>query len=1146
MEDENRPVGRPYELFGEVKQAGDQQYETADIPDYDFENLSPGQETARQSVPLRRKTDQQRREDQQAIEEDAPGVAEGLNTATQLEWVGRLMADQKTYPPDPDMVWTPEKVLEYGEGLPEEAFPFITEAQSDEEAAYRAEHYRRDMAREEEMAKMGFTGTGLRVGAAFLDPAAWGIGVAASSMFGPAGLVGTAANRLSRATRIVRGGTAAATGNVAVEAAIGANKPIWDEMNLLYAAGIGFGLGGGLSAISRNPSTQAEAGALRNASKGLKAESEAEIKKFYETSSYRPVDAPEASLDDAGAMRVSRYVPLKEGDDPIDNFYENLKADPSVAPRAGQAWARKVGGLKTSSMSMGLTSENPGVRALFKPLAEEGVGYTDRNAPVAISASERQRKRHGQVETEWMRGHSSNVNDWLKDQNPEGTWHPWQKDDMTRVFNEQVTDYVEGVRENVHPAVARQGEVMRKVMDDYRQDANQPMAYRQENGRPLKNFGTLEEDPFYVPHIHDLGKVRSIAEEVGTPNLETLVAESIKRGMKDTITDVQARRYGTNYLKTLRMLHTGMGGDPGRILASGDAEEIKRLIRDNSTSDSISDVEIGDLVDALTFGKKDREGGSSRGRQRTPLDMNTTLTLRKNPEKHPEGGSREVSIRELFNRDAHDLTMRYSRQMSGAIAMGRYKIPGLADGITSRGEWETLMDRVRAIGDHEKVPSERTNRELEEANQMYNAIMGIPNKRDMTPYGQATKYMRDWAFTRYMGQVGFAQLPEAGVATAGVGIKAMMKGMSSYRGLLRSTQDGTIADETIDEMELITGTGSEWLTSGQIQRFNDTTGTADTQLGSSKTRDRVESSIKSVKRGVFAGSGMATVNTVLKRATASGIANKFADAAINGKKPLGRNRLRSIGLTDAQADRILENLRNHADFKDGLTGRKLERLNIHKWDLAAEADFSEASFRYINRLVQENDLGQMRMWMTDPTAKTFLQFRTFIIAAHEKQLLHNLHMRDFQTFTTFAASSLMATLGYSAMTYMRSVGRSDQEEYLQRRMAPKELAKASFERSSWSALIPTAVDSFSPGTFGYSRSSGQDVSLWFGNPTADTIGGAGQALRTLATGQALDSQEDLRSLSTLLPFQNMNGVLQMSNIMIGSSGLPEDAPRDRD
>ena len=1129
MADQRQEPGQPYEAFGEVMFRGQDKFKDV-APDYTEPTV--GEEQARESVPIVKQTREEDIEQERVREESKPGLWEAANIASKQEWIPRLVLNgKKSHVPNPDYEMSTDGLLELSKGLPDDAMDYISKAESAEEASYLSDRYREDFDKETELGKLGYTGVGLRMGAALTDPAAWGIGAAASALVGPAGLVGTATVRLSKVARIARAGTAAAAGNLAIEAAISSQKPIYNNMNYLYAVGLGFTIGGGLAAISRNPSTQVEAEGLRRAGEGLKEASEAETRRMFTEATYTPVN----DLDSAGAMRISREIPLREGDEGIDDFLGAINTDPNVAPRSA------LNKVRFSSMNLGLSSKNPGVRAMFKPLAEEGVGYTDRGAAVSFSASEGQRLREQKVTTEWMRGYQPNFNKWLESQGTDGNWKPFYREEMASAFNRQVTDYVEGLTENVHPAISKQGDVMRKIFDDYRVDLNQPMAYRQQFGRPVKGFGTLENNPNYVPHEFDLGGMRKLVKEFGSPNMEYLLTKSIMDAGED-ISEEAAKKAGQAYLKTIRGLDAGMGMDTARILSSGDGEEIKAFLRNNADGDTMSEVDIEDIVDALTV-RKNTEGGPKYGKSRTPLNMDTKVSLRRNPEEFPEGGNREVSIRELFNRDAHDLVVRYNRRMSGSLSMARYRIPGLSDGVTSHGEWETLKNQVRDVGSREGVDPEVTNREVAEADLMYRAIMGVPNQADLTRWGESLKFFRDWSFLRFMGQVGFAQIPEVGVAASGLGLKSMFKGVPIFRGVMRDAQDGSLSHELVDELEILTGQGGDWLRAQQLNRFNDMTGTQDTVLGGSKWKDRLEMGMKKSKNIVFAGSGMAPINTLMKRSVANGIAQKFGMAAIGKGKLISKHRLRSIGLTDRQVDGILENIRTHAKFSDGLAGKKVQKMNIHKWDLASEADFSEAMFRYSNRIVQENDIGQFRMWMSHPVARMFLQFRSFIIGAHEKQLLHNLHMRDIQSFTTFASTTFLAAIGYTAMTYARSIGMSNQQEYLRKRLATSEVAKASFERSSWAALLPTAIDTVAPGTFTY-RSSGQATGAIFGNPTADTIESTHSFLDTILRGNAGDSQEDVKNILRLLPFQNLNGVTQGANLVLGELGLPEDSPRD--
>jgi hypothetical protein len=625
--------------------------------------------------------------------------------------------------------------------------------------------------------------------------------------------------------------------------------------------------------------------------------------------------------------------------------------------------------------------------------------------------------------------------------------------------------------------------------------------------------------------------------------VEDLFARSI-RNASDDITEEAARKAAKSYVKTIRNLRVGIGGDAGRILGSGDAEEIKKFLRDQS---DMASNEVEDVVDALTARKKGKGSGSSHGKSRTPLDMTTEMNLRYNPENMPQG-SRQVSIRELFNRDAHDLFTKYNRRMSGELAMARARVPGLFDGLVNNGEFETLKLRMREIGERKGQTPGEIEDDIAQADYLWRAVKGIPDQANMGRGGQFLRKVRDWNFMRVMGQVGFAQLPEIAVAATGMGLKASAKSVPGFRTLWRNMETGKIDNELVDELEMMTGFGGDWLRMQHVNRFDNPANAMDTPMGT-KAERAYENFTREGKRAVFAGSGMGAVNTFSQRFALAGVANRFDQMAQGGKR-LSTQRLRAMGLTDAKVESVLDNIRRHAEHKDGLSGKKLKKLNIKDWDAGTAADFEEAMFSYTRRLIQENDPGQFRPFMSNPIAQTILQFRTFIMGAHTKALLHNIHMRDFQAFATFVTSSMVGGLGYMAYTYSNAQGRSDKQRYLQERLTWENVAKASFERSSWAALMPTAIDTaampFTDPIFDF-RTTGQSTDILFGNPSSDLLDSVGQGIGALTKpmieGRA-PAQSEIQSGLRMLPFQNLHGVTQMINLLLGESGLPERPPRD--
>jgi hypothetical protein len=66
--------------------------------------------------------------------------------------------------------------------------------------------------------------------------------------------------------------------------------------------------------------------------------------------------------------------------------------------------------------------------------------------------------------------------------------------------------------------------------------------------------------------------------------------------------------------------------------------------------------------------------------------------------------------------------------------------------------------------------------------------------------------------------------------------------------------------------------------------------------------------------------------------------------------------------------------------------------------------------------------------------------------------------KDYHTYSAFMASMIGAVQFYAVQSYINSFGRSDQKQYLEKRLSPENLAKIGFLRSSWSSLIPGAID----------------------------------------------------------------------------------------
>lgn len=197
-------------------------------------------------------------------------------------------------------------------------------------------------------------------------------------------------------------------------------------------------------------------------------------------------------------------------------------------------------------------------------------------------------------------------------------------------------------------------------------------------------------------------------------------------------------------------------------------------------------------------------------------------------------------------------------------------------------------------------------------------------------------------------------------------------------------------------------------------------------------------------------------------------------------------------------------------------------------------------------LVQRNDIGALIPFMKYPLAKLVMQFRTFMVGAYAKDTLKNLHYRDAIAAKTLAFTTGLAGVSYVLQTRLAAVGRSDQHEFLEKRLSVDAIAKAAFARSGTSSVLPMLIDTarYSTGQdpwFAHTRTSGQVSNLFFGNPGTGLIDDATLATRALA-GLFEDrrwSQEEARAIARVMMFGNSLPIVMGMNALI--SDLPEDA-----
>jgi len=1039
----------------------------------------------------------------------APNLFELGGMAIQQEWViPNLFREKPDAAPDPTFEMTPEFMKELTQDIPEEYWDRFVETHSTQHGLQIRESLLQSMETDQKLADAGAWGVGLRIAAGMTDPVAWAAGAGITVATGGVGGAAFIGAKLGRAGMIAHGAATGMASTAIPEALIAANKPTYHQDEFLQAIGMGMVLGGAFGALARNPATRVEAREIETVGRNLER-------------------IASGKGSDAGAASAGVREALGQDTDELVRDLTEEATGTSFANKARWDLSARLKG-----------SSNKLVRAFGNVLVEDGT----RNAKgmTKFSVSEEGTKLARQAEVRWRAAFDTSFKAYAKRTGVKRQNFDRARDDFAR----QVTSFVRSRSplDDAPAEVAAAAGEFRSLMKHWRALASNPGMLDGTTRRAVRGFEKLADSEFYAPRIFDLGAVQNALAKYGHDALGRMVGKAMMEVNEDLGEDV-AMRFGRGYIDKLHSISAGELNVHARALSGDDMEALKALLFDAT---DLSSDELDDILLGIKKADKGTPGAPSRGKRRLFMDENFAAKLA----RLDSTGEDEFRISDLFSNNADELMTMYSRQMSGRIAMARMRIERpnwqegdeasryIVDGITSDSEWEQWMTKVREVGDRQGVNSENKI-DVERLTFAYNHIVGRPTFDEATGYAQTLRLLRNFNFTRLMGQVGLAQIPEFANVVSKLGIKATFSNMPAWRAMWRNAQTGKLDDTLAQEWEDITGLGADWLRHTSW-RAEDDYGNPLMGLPNNRWFDKADRALMKSNKAVTAISGMAPVNTALQRLTGRAIFNKFASIALKGDVTADR-RMMGLGLDTEMLQRISGQIKGKASFE----GSRLKAMNFKSWDdQEALAHFENAVFRYAREVIQENDIGNLAMWMNKPTAKTLLQFRTFVLAAWSKQFLNGLNHRDFQTFASFTTSMFLGSMTYMFREYANSVGRSDQEEHLKERLSVERIAAAGLQNSSWFSILAPVLDTPINWATGESlfdaRTTQQSntVTDLGSNPTGgllDLVVNGPSILRKALQGDL--AQGDLRKVKMALPYQNLMGISQLFNLMLG--GLPE-------
>jgi len=989
---------------------------------------------------------------------------------------------------------------------------------------------------ENEISKLGWKGFGARMLAATADLPAILLSVATIPL-GGYGAFATIPSKVMRLKRAFKFGAIVAGENAVIEAGLVGMDKYKNPIDIQYAALAGFALGTPAGWIGRvNAKTNATPKEIVKSYKKLDSAAE----KYKQTLELQEIQefATKHNLDlNPEFIKNKRMILNKE----TNSMNPKVVDDPRNAPGEGSYWEETF---KKTHFRFDIASQlNRSPDPLIKRFRETFV-----NDPVVGNT-------RGDTAIDWKnRTQYQTMYDYLnyreialrsfKNANREVSFK--SQFDIEEKFESVMSDLKEfperfsGSKE-ITPEMTKLSSLATKAFDD-------TLDIVAQTGREGWSDIAGRRVPNYIPHVHSPSKVMRAIDEYGQDGVEQVFANAL-RDMKGDLGDkLFTRMIKRIVAKISNARYYGQESDLGRAFQGSNTAVIREFLEGLD----LTEEQVQAILNKIQKGSGNTLDPNAKNR--LPIQLNERIDLKNNK----TGTIDSLSVKDLTDRSLTRLLKRYNQQVLGAAAMARF------GNFKNNKEYLDFLKDVKERG--ESNPKYKNiYRDVENIEVVVSSLTGkqSPLERNGDPNGFGRRMARlaqDYNFLRLFGQVGFAQGAELYQAVSEVGLKTFFQANPAFKDIIGKLRAGEVKfdDEILEELR------SQGVPVGLDKFMHSPVGRLDNELdipldSTGSRLDSVELASAKAKRFVsdisflnpmtmytqiIAGRGLAlkisnNVNELIKTHKTTKIFNKLSKG--------DQIRYRYFGWNEKEFNSIADQISKHSVYKDG----KYQGIGLDDWTPDARSHYSIGMQRFIDRVVQRNDVGVMNRWFTSDYARILTQFRTFTLGSYTKQLMNRLYVlaetrgKDFHTYSAFMASMIGVVQFYAVQSYINSFGRSDQKQYLEKRLSPENLAKIGFLRSSWSSLIPGAVDTaltpfLETLPFSYGRNTELSSQFLSGIPTINLIQSTldtTRALKKIAfdpTYQA--SKRDVQKGLSLIALQNALIIKNINNIIVDELG----------
>ena len=991
---------------------------------------------------------------------------------------------------------------------------------------------------ERELANYGWKGMAARVIAAAADPSAIALSIATGGYYAPLIYGG----KIARIKRAIGVGALVGTENAIIESGLVALDPLKDDNDIRYALYGGFLLGGAFGGLSKAKFKDIDQAYNKMDLIARKSMDEIDYENLNTFASENG-----ATINEAFA-RKRRLVQPK-----IENRYDFTVTSDSKAvsildddldsiSRTEKEWRegkKKLFGfvpIPRFSMSSSLNkSPDPEIQKLSQVLFPDPIVGSPNNTMLEFKEMSLK-----QISFNFNKTRDIAYYSFLK-LNPELT--KGFNTGKIETFQQIISDIIEfpelaKTYKHVTPEMIKHANYASAALDD-------ALSIIGQSGR--EGWGDIAKKRLnknYFPHVHSQGKLLEALDEYGIDQLYKVYSkalDSLRTELDPKVFDRMVKGVVRNISSPK---YRGSEAFLSRIFQGTDEAGMRAFLDDLDLTK--------EQIDAISnrINKQNNIKLDPNARRRLPFDIN----LKTDVKSIKTGKVRSLSLKDLMDRNAERVISRYLNQIIGQAAMARF------GGFKKINDYDNFISRFENRNSTNLAYTDLSDH-VDILKVVGSSILGRQNPLEKvdpksTKMRRIMRLVGDYNFLRLFGQVGFAQGAELYGALGEVGWKTALKTMPKLEDLTNRLVSGDmkLKDPLLRELD------SYGVSLGQDKFMNSPTARlehdGDMLMDDKSTLfNNVEIKSGQFKRWLSDFSFLNPMTMFSQVWSAKALSVKIVEnikylkeihgtTNIYDKLKLGDQvRYRQLTWTKNQFNNIAKNIDKHATIENGF----VKSLGIDNWDVEARSSFLVGLNRWVDRVVQRTDLASMNKWFTKDFVKLIIQFRTFSLAAYEKQLLNGLYTldqtrgKDFETYSRFISSMIGASTFAAAQIYINSFGMRDRKEYLKERLSAENLAKIGFLRSSWSTLIPGAAGTvyslFSEDDlFGYGRNTELSSSFLSGIPSIDLVDNIFSASRILSKSITdptyQPSQSEMRKALSIFVLHNAIGIKNVNNMLV--------------